>query len=194
MGCHFHLQGIFPTQGLNWVFCIGRRILHHWAIREANPQPPTRSLKAGIASYLLRLLSVDQFRVTLSWLHPHPPKHTHIHTPTPLYLEKSQYDGLFIQGRRLLEKKLFSNKLTVSWIGERNKLTLDLHNHGLTFLFFFLFQVSISDIAWKGQTHSLWERGLTWAQEDQSRALETGEQGKAQPGGGRVIWGPPGVR
>ena len=50
---------------------------------------------------------------------------------------------------------------------------LDLQSHGLTFLFFFLFQVSLSDIAWKGQTHSLWERGLTWAQEDWSRVLET---------------------
>ena len=39
MYCHFFLQGIFPTQGLNpvfsWVSCIGRQLLHHWATREA---------------------------------------------------------------------------------------------------------------------------------------------------------------
>ena len=32
VGCHFLLQGIFPTQGLNLVscvFCIGRQILYH---------------------------------------------------------------------------------------------------------------------------------------------------------------------
>ena len=31
MGCHFHLQGIFLTQGS----CTGRRILYHWATWEA---------------------------------------------------------------------------------------------------------------------------------------------------------------
>ena len=36
--CHFLLQRIFPTQGLNrvsWGSCIGRRILYHWATWEA---------------------------------------------------------------------------------------------------------------------------------------------------------------
>ena len=31
MGCHFLLQGIFPTQGRTCISCFGRRILHHWA-------------------------------------------------------------------------------------------------------------------------------------------------------------------
>ena len=32
VGCHFLLQGIFPTQGSNphsWISCIGRKILYH---------------------------------------------------------------------------------------------------------------------------------------------------------------------
>ena len=29
MGCHFLLQGIFPTHGSNPCFCIGRRVLYH---------------------------------------------------------------------------------------------------------------------------------------------------------------------
>ena len=29
-------RGIFPTQGLNCVFCISRRILYHWPTREAS--------------------------------------------------------------------------------------------------------------------------------------------------------------
>ena len=33
---HFLLQGIFLTQGSNPP-CIGRRVLHHWAIKEASP-------------------------------------------------------------------------------------------------------------------------------------------------------------
>jgi len=36
--CHFLLQRIFPTQGLNrvsWGSCIGRRILYRWATWEA---------------------------------------------------------------------------------------------------------------------------------------------------------------
>ena len=38
VGCHFLLQGIFPTQGLKqhlWYLCIGRWILYQWATREA---------------------------------------------------------------------------------------------------------------------------------------------------------------
>ena len=34
VGCHFLLQGIFPTQRLNPCLLIGRRILYHWATRE----------------------------------------------------------------------------------------------------------------------------------------------------------------
>ena len=34
VGCHFLLQGIFPTQGSNQcllrVSCIGRWVLYHW--------------------------------------------------------------------------------------------------------------------------------------------------------------------
>ena len=35
VGCHFLLQGIFLTQGWNLHLLFGRRILYHWATREA---------------------------------------------------------------------------------------------------------------------------------------------------------------
>ena len=35
VGCHFLLQGIFPTQGLNLGLLHYRQILYHWATREA---------------------------------------------------------------------------------------------------------------------------------------------------------------
>ena len=35
MGCHFLLQGIFPTQGLNTCLPLGRWILYHWTTWEA---------------------------------------------------------------------------------------------------------------------------------------------------------------
>ena len=35
-GCHFHLQGIFPTQGLNPCLCICKQILYHCAIWEVH--------------------------------------------------------------------------------------------------------------------------------------------------------------
>ena len=35
-GCHFLLQGIFPTQGLNLVSCTGRQILNHGATGSTN--------------------------------------------------------------------------------------------------------------------------------------------------------------
>ena len=34
-GCHFFLQGIFLTQGIKPGLLLGRRILYHWATREA---------------------------------------------------------------------------------------------------------------------------------------------------------------
>ena len=34
VGCHSLLQGIFPTQGSNWVSCVGRGIPYHWLSRE----------------------------------------------------------------------------------------------------------------------------------------------------------------
>ena len=34
-GCHFLLQGIFPTLGLDLHSCIDRRIFYYWATREA---------------------------------------------------------------------------------------------------------------------------------------------------------------
>ena len=36
MGCHFLLQGIFLTQGLNLGILLGRQILYHWATRETH--------------------------------------------------------------------------------------------------------------------------------------------------------------
>ena len=35
MGCHFLLQGIFPTQGWNLCLLCWQQILYHWATREA---------------------------------------------------------------------------------------------------------------------------------------------------------------
>ena len=37
VGCHFLLQRIFLTQGSNLRLLLGRRILYHWATREAQP-------------------------------------------------------------------------------------------------------------------------------------------------------------
>ena len=38
MGCHFLLQGIFPTQGSNLHFLHCSQILHHWATRGTSPR------------------------------------------------------------------------------------------------------------------------------------------------------------
>ena len=35
VACHFLLQGLFPTQGSNPYFLLGRQILYHWATWEA---------------------------------------------------------------------------------------------------------------------------------------------------------------
>ena len=38
VGCHFLLQGIFPTRDRICVSCIGRRILYRWATREVKSE------------------------------------------------------------------------------------------------------------------------------------------------------------
>ena len=35
VGCHFLLQGMFPTQGSNWHLLLDRQILYHWATWQA---------------------------------------------------------------------------------------------------------------------------------------------------------------
>ena len=46
VGCHFLLQGIFPTQGPNSCLLLGRWILYHWAPWEAHhkQQPSNKTV------------------------------------------------------------------------------------------------------------------------------------------------------
>ena len=57
VGCHFLLQGIFPTQGLNSVSCIAGGFFTIWAAREA-PFMPTQSFKHRNNSH-------EKFRIKL---------------------------------------------------------------------------------------------------------------------------------
>ena len=50
VGCHFLLQGIFPTRDQTHVSCIGRQILYHWATREA----PRTSFTELLIYYVLK--------------------------------------------------------------------------------------------------------------------------------------------
>ena len=43
-GCHFVLQGIFPSQGSNLHLLHWRQILYRWAIREAPPDSGRHSI------------------------------------------------------------------------------------------------------------------------------------------------------
>ena len=59
MGCHFILQGIFPTQGLN--LCLPsllhcRRILYHWATGEARGSLLTLVLISRASSVVIKML------------------------------------------------------------------------------------------------------------------------------------------
>ena len=50
VGCHFFLQGIFPTQRSNPHLLLCRLILYHWATREARVATAAQK-KSGWASY-----------------------------------------------------------------------------------------------------------------------------------------------
>ena len=80
MGCHSFLQGIFPTQGSNWVSCIAGRFFTSWATREAGgigmiPNPSR-----------LRAAEASLFQSFCQWTHvstyvPICPQHTHPRNP-----------------------------------------------------------------------------------------------------------------
>ena len=60
MGCHALFQGIFWTQGLNLCLLHCRRVLYHWAIREANISTSiTRKGTAGGLNSSLTLPSLS---------------------------------------------------------------------------------------------------------------------------------------
>ena len=61
VGCHFLLQGIFPTQGSNRISCTGRQILYHWAIWEA-----LEELKWDFCSWCLDLNLKSQWSLYTS--------------------------------------------------------------------------------------------------------------------------------
>ena len=44
VGCHALLQGIFPTWGPTYVFCIGRWVLYHLS-HQGSPLSPQRLIK-----------------------------------------------------------------------------------------------------------------------------------------------------
>ena len=52
-GCHFHLQGVFLTQGLKLFLLHYRWILYCWAIREA----PTKNLNLNKMFSVMNILN-----------------------------------------------------------------------------------------------------------------------------------------
>ena len=50
VGCHFLLQGIFPTQWLNLSRLLSRWILYHWATRETPKCPQEDASASGPCS------------------------------------------------------------------------------------------------------------------------------------------------
>ena len=70
VGCHLLLQGIFSTQGSNaCLLCLlhCRRILYHWAIREAHDLPYLRLESPGLNLYKLSAVLVyDMWKIALA--------------------------------------------------------------------------------------------------------------------------------
>ena len=68
VGCHFLLQGILTNQGLNPCLSIGRRIVYHWAIREAL-ETFIRQSKYIITLFFLESFSVKEKKDTsTNWI------------------------------------------------------------------------------------------------------------------------------
>ena len=52
MDCHFLVQGIFLTQGLNLSLLLGRQILYHWATQEAPRSQDTLTLISDLTQWI----------------------------------------------------------------------------------------------------------------------------------------------
>ena len=70
VGCHFLLQGIFPTQGLNLCLCVSwtdKQILYCWATRDAHMAPlhyyKIKQQSHTASSHLL-LVGISKLRAT----------------------------------------------------------------------------------------------------------------------------------
>ena len=61
MGCHFLLQEYSQPRDWTFVSCIGRRVLYHWATREAH-------ICTYIHIYILYLLSFNVYLYNYFWL------------------------------------------------------------------------------------------------------------------------------
>ena len=74
VGCHFLLQGIFLTQGLNLSLLLGRWILYYWPFRQAQPlsllflNPEVASMCPFHLVLKWPTLSI-QWRLKTSWRH-----------------------------------------------------------------------------------------------------------------------------
>ena len=82
--CHFLLQGIFLTQGLNWVSCSAGRFFTKWATREDLPTiqnipAPNNSAKVQ-KHYLMAQFSCS---VVSNSLQPHGLQHAMHPCPSP---------------------------------------------------------------------------------------------------------------
>ena len=62
VGCCFLLQGIFLTKDRTCVSCIGRRILYHWATREA------QTVSGGRSEFLSESFGLDCFQLEIIFM------------------------------------------------------------------------------------------------------------------------------
>ena len=60
VGCHFLLQGTFPTQRLNPHLLHGQRIVYHWATREACQR----------AYHIVKRIDVERIKLAVNITNP----------------------------------------------------------------------------------------------------------------------------
>ena len=71
VGCHFLLQGIFPTQGVNPGLLYCRQILYQWATREAHMHLSLKNLKTDISFWTNKSLPSETDEPVLNYLSGH---------------------------------------------------------------------------------------------------------------------------
>ena len=85
VGCHFLLQGVFPTHESNLCLLLGRWVLYHWATREAPPRDVRIKFEIFICNQSVQFLSCVHLFAT-PWTAAHQASLSNINPQSSLKL------------------------------------------------------------------------------------------------------------
>ena len=170
MGCHFLLQGIFPTQGSNLHFLHCSQILHHWATRELHLD--SEAWSPGIIISWTKLLSQFHHWGRASW---YPSTCGHLNQKGSLFRCAQCRLGPRFRAEAKFKYQLHLPLIVESWWGPSACLSLLLHSPKMTSKIF------LTGILWGWNKHiTYWTQQRTFGKCSVKIALWTTDYQRQQ--------------